>query len=87
MLATPLARACVLTIPNASDSYRLQTDASGLGIAAVLSVIREEEMPVAYYSRQLRSSEKNYSSSELECLAVVAAINTLNVTWLDGDST
>ena len=63
-----------MTIPNASDSYRLQTDASGLGIGAVLSVIREEEMPVAYYSRQLRSSEKNYSSTELECLAVVAAI-------------
>ena len=73
-LCKSVARACVLTIPNASDSYRLQTDASGLGIGAVLSVIREEEMPVAYYSRQLRSSEKNYSSTELECLAVVAAI-------------
>ena len=50
-----------MTIPIASDSYRLQTDASGLSIGAVLSVIREEEMPVAYYT-------------ELECLAVVAAI-------------
>ena len=40
-LCKSVARACVLKIPIASDSYRFQTDASGLGIRAVLSVIRE----------------------------------------------
>ena len=46
-----LSDVCVLTIPLPSDQYRLQTDASGQGLGAVLSVVREgEELPVAYYS-------------------------------------
>ena len=39
---------CMLTIPLASDCFRLQSNASGLGIAAVLSIIQENyELPVA----------------------------------------
>jgi len=77
---------CMSTIPLASDCYRLQTDASGLGIGAVLSVVREnDELPVAYFSRQLRSVECHYSSTELECLAVVAAIKHSEV-YLAGRS-
>ena len=50
-----LCDVCALTIPLHSDIYRLQTDASGLGIGAVLSVIRDdEEKSVAFYSWQLR---------------------------------
>ena len=43
-----------LTLPLSSDNFVLQTDASGVGLGAVLSVVREEvEWPVAYYSRKL----------------------------------
>ena len=34
---------CVLTILLSSDTYRLQTDASGAGVGAVLSVVRKGE--------------------------------------------
>ena len=71
-LCKSLCNACLLTIPAISDTYRLHMDASGLDVGAVLSVIRQdEELPVAYYSRQLHGAENHYSASELECLAVV----------------
>ena len=64
-----------LTLPLPSDSFVLQTDASGVGLGAVLSVTRgEEERPVAYYSRKLQPRETRYSATELEGLAVVDAI-------------
>ena len=71
---------CVLTTPLSSDTYTLQTDASGAGVGAVLSVVRKgEELPVAYFSRQLHGAEVNYSSTELECLGVVAALKHFEV--------
>ena len=65
----------LLTLPVPSDSFVLQTDASGVGLGAVLSVKRgEEELPVAFHSRKLQPREQRYSASELECLAVVDAV-------------
>ena len=66
----------LLTLPVPSDSFIVQTDASGVGLGAVLSVVRgEEELPVAFHSRKLQPREQRYSASELECLAVVDAVN------------
>ena len=85
-LRKSLCSACMLTIPTVLDQYRLHTDASGAGLGAVLSVVRNgEEYPVAYYSRQLQGAEVNYSSTELECLAVVASIRHFEV-YLAGRS-
>ena len=57
-VAKSLVNTCSLTIPLSKDSYRLQTDASGTGIGAVLSVVwNDEESPVAFYSRT--SEEQN----------------------------
>ena len=64
-----------LTLPTIADEYILQTDASGRGVGAVLSVVRDgEEFPVAYYSRKLKPRETRYSATELEGLAVVNAV-------------
>ena len=53
LLSKSLVNTCSLTIPISKDSYRLQTDASGTGIGAVLSVVQnDEESPVAFCSRQ-----------------------------------
>ena len=66
----------LLTLPVPSDSFVLQTDASGVGLGAVLNVTRENELhPVAFHSRKLQPREQRYSASELECLAVVDAVN------------
>ena len=47
-----------------------------LGVGAVLSVEREgEEFSVAYLSKILAAAERNYSASEMECLAVVKAVD------------
>ena len=65
----------MLTVPVFRDHFVLQTNASALGLGAVLSVIRSgEELPVAYFAHQLRGAERNYSATEMEALAVVASI-------------
>ncbi len=65
-----------LTPPRYGDKLILHTDASMLGLGAVLSVERKgEELPVAYFSKRLTAAEKNYSASELEYIAVVKAVD------------
>ena len=76
LLCNCLADFSVLTLPNESDQFVLYTDASGVGVGAMLSVVRgEQELPVGYFSRKLSPSEKKYSATELECLAIVKAID------------
>lgn len=54
----------------------LTSDASPTGVAAVLShMINGEEKPIAYASRSLTSSERNYSQLDREALAIVFGIN------------
>ena len=77
-----------LTMPREYDQLLVQTDASMEGVGAVLSVIRDnEESPVAYYSKQLSPAEKNYTVTELECLAVVREIDHFAIHLLGRDFT
>ena len=74
-LKIALTSAPVLAYPNFHESFLLDTDASGVGIGAVLSqVIDGEEQPVAYGSRMLSRAEKKYSVTRRELLAVVTFI-------------
>ena len=58
-------------MPQPSDLFCLQTDASGVAIGTVLSVFRDgEEHPVAFYSRKL-SQLSMPTVHELEGLTVV----------------
>ena len=70
----------VLTVPVESDVFLLQTDESGVGTSGVLSISRDgEELPVGFFSRQLKDAETRYSARELECLAVVDSIRHFEV--------
>ena len=84
MLCNSLCNSCSLVIPNQTDVFTVQTDASYVGVGACLSVCRDGgEFPVAFYSRQLKDAETRYAVTELECLAVVEAIRHFEV-YLDG---
>ena len=61
----------VLICPSFEKKFTLCTDASGTGLGGVLE---QEGQVVAYYSRALRKAETNYSTVELECLAVVESV-------------
>ena len=55
--------------------FILTTDASNEPIGAVLSQGNpQNDHPIAYMSRSLSKSELNYSTTEKECLAVIAAV-------------
>ena len=64
----------VLAYPNFKLPFILATDASGVGVAAILSQVQNgQERVIAYASRQLNSAEQAYSASEAEMLALVWA--------------
>ena len=70
-----LIKSPVLRVPNCKEQFILRTDASDIGLGAVLGQdINGCKQPVAYASRKLLDREKNYTVMEKECLAVVWAI-------------
>ena len=71
-----LTSAKVLVHYNPDLPIRVAADASAYGIGAVLSHVQQDgsERPVAYASRTLSSSEKNYSQIEKEALALIFAV-------------
>jgi len=74
----------VLACPDFRITIILQTDASDYGIGAILTQDTEEGKRVISYSSQiLNGAEKNYSTSEKECLAIVWAIRKLR-SYLEG---
>ena len=66
----------ILLFPDFEKPFTLTTDASDTAIGAVLSQERENfDHPVSYLSRSLNKAERNYSTTEKECLAVLYALN------------
>ncbi|KAG5862046.1 hypothetical protein JTB14_035279 [Gonioctena quinquepunctata] len=73
-----LVSASILSCPDYSREFVVQTDASGYGVGAVLTQPHDEGDPViCYLSRSLSRQERNYTTTERECLAVLWAVEKL----------
>ena len=66
-LKTALTSSPILAVPNCNKPFELKTDASSIGIEAVLC---QNGRPIAYASIILNPVECNYPITERECLAV-----------------
>ena len=67
-----MTEAPIVQYPNFEKPFFLYTDASHIGLEAVLAQKEDKkEHVIAYASRTLSPAEKNYGITELECLAVI----------------
>lgn len=80
-LKTALCQTPILRSPDFDKNFILQTDASDIGIGAVMSQLDEEgqDYPLAYYSRKLLPREQKYSTVEKECLAIKLAVEHFKI--------
>ncbi len=68
-----------LGYPDPDGPFVLDTDASNLGIGAVLSQQQDgQERVIAYYSKVLSQTERNYGTTRRELLVVVKAIRHIH---------
>ena len=86
-LKTRLVTPPVLAYPCFSKDFMLKTDASVQELGVILSQVQEDgkQHPVVYASRARNPSEKNYSVTELETLAVMWAVTHFH-SYLYGNS-
>ena len=70
-----LTNASVLAFPESDGDFIVDTDASDVVIGCVLSQVQDgKERVIAYYSRTLRKTERNYCVTGKELLAVFPAV-------------
>ncbi len=74
-LKSSIINAPVLKIGDPLKPYYITTDASNIGIGAVLEQEEDKKMrPVAFYSHKLNLAERKMATHEKEMLAVVLAL-------------
>lgn len=67
-----LSSSPILSYPDFTLPFKLTGDASLIGIGSILSQIQNgKEVVIGYASRTLSRAERNYSTTERECLAIV----------------
>ena len=71
----------VLSAPNFDKQFKLTVDASDIGIGAALFQESDDgvDRVVCYFSKKLTKSQKNYSTIEKECLALLLALQHFDV--------
>jgi len=69
----------ILSFPTEEGEFILDTDASNHGLGAVLSQKQKgQEKVIAYFSRTLNKSERNYCVTRRELLAIVSSIKSFH---------
>ena len=71
----------ILALPRYEKKYTLDTDACAYQVGCALLQGRPSGdcLPIGYWSRALKDVEKNCTTTENECLAVVRSILTLRL--------
>ncbi|KAJ8010185.1 hypothetical protein DPEC_G00072360 [Dallia pectoralis] len=86
-LKASLVHSVVLAHPDFTRPFMLSTDASLEGLGAVLSQVQEGETrarPIAFASKSLSTSQKNYPAHRLEFLALKWSVCDKFSHWLKG---
>ncbi|SJL14660.1 uncharacterized protein ARMOST_18125 [Armillaria ostoyae] len=75
-LKKQMAEDVILAIPNGTGRFRVEADASNGAIGAVLSQEQEGRWrPVAFMSKALTATERNYEIYDKELLAIMLALS------------
>ncbi|SJL11766.1 uncharacterized protein ARMOST_15175 [Armillaria ostoyae] len=75
-LKKQMAEDVILAIPNGTGRFRVEADASNGAIGAVLSQEQEGKWrPVAFMSKALTATERNYEIYDKELLAIMLALS------------
>ena len=85
-LKTRLINPPVLALPKVGRSYIVDTDACAYQVGCVLLQEQdgdERPKPIGYWSRSLSKAERNYTTTEQECLSIVWAVVILRP-YLEG---
>ena len=85
-LRESLLKPPILALPKVGKHYILETDACNEQVGCIL--LQEQETakdyrPIGYWSRTLNTAERNYTTTERECLAIVWGILILRP-YLEG---
>lgn len=66
----------VLCTPNFNLEFTVHTDASSVGLGAILSQVQDgKERVVCYGSKALSATQRRYSATDRECLAIYWALH------------
>ena len=66
-----IAKETLLTYPDFSKPFHIQTDASDLQLGACIS---QEGKPLAFYSRKMNAAQTRYTTTEQELLSIVETL-------------
>ena len=66
-----IAQETILALPDYSKPFQIYTDASDYQLGGV---IQQEGKPLAFYSRKLNATQKNYTTEKKELLGVVETL-------------
>ena len=66
-----MTEAPIMRLPDFTEIFELECDASSLGISEVLS---QERHPIAYFSEKLNDAKLKYSTYDKEFYAVIQAL-------------
>ena len=71
-----LCNAPILKLPQESKPFHIYTDGSKLGLGFVLAQEFDGKLhPIAYGGKSLNKHQKNYTTTEIETLALVSAVH------------